>query len=66
MENSRDGTFPTFIAAKTECELSGKTCRSNSACVTIEGSYICECNRGFQDAKDNSTDCVGKGFSTEY
>ena len=38
------------------------TCESNSTCSRIERSYICGCNRGFQSAKDNGTDCAGSGF----
>ena len=55
LKNSRDKTSQTCFVVKTKRD-------SNSTCVRIERSYICGCNRGFQSAKDNGTDCAGSGF----
>lgn len=47
-----------------ECELNLDSC-ANGRCVNLEGSYRCECERGFKLSLDGKQ-CLGKGQFVEF
>ena len=42
-----------------ECDQNIYTCRNNSHCFNSNGSYICECDKGFFDGNDLNGTCQG-------
>ena len=49
--------FLTFVLDANECEASNGGCQHH--CVNNNGSYICQCNKGFV-LDHNGKSCTGK------